>query len=117
MIYLMTLCIDLIHHHAFGQVLAGMDGDMATSERDIKRGELFGVMALTTNQPYFHTVVATGTDCIVGHVVGHHPSRHYMTNVHPKYRCDDSLPPSLTNFFVFSLMNIVSAQSPAWCCG
>jgi CRP-like cAMP-binding protein len=33
----------------------------ALEGRELQRGDLFGVMALTTNQPYFSTVIAIGT--------------------------------------------------------
>jgi hypothetical protein len=41
--------------HALAKVKASED------DRVVKWGALFGVMALTTNQPYFASVIATGT--------------------------------------------------------
>jgi hypothetical protein len=35
-------------------------GSVVQEEIEVKWGELLGVVALTTNQPYFSTVVATG---------------------------------------------------------
>jgi hypothetical protein len=38
----------------------GSGSSVVQEESEIKWGALLGVVALTTNQPYFFTVVATG---------------------------------------------------------
>jgi hypothetical protein len=39
---------------------AGSGSSVVQEESEVKWGALLGVVALTTNQPYFSTVVATG---------------------------------------------------------
>jgi hypothetical protein len=43
-----------------GEGQAGSGSSVVQEESEVKWGALLGVVALTTNQPYFATVVATG---------------------------------------------------------